>query len=121
MGRDAALMIDDCLAAVASYGTGSKARGAGIRNARGKTGTTSDNKDAWFCGYTDEFLGIGWIANEVLQDGKPARYLEMGRSVFGGKVTIDIWIEVMKRAQDMVAEGKFEKYDSSLDGMYLQP
>ncbi|MFY9232863.1 MAG: transglycosylase domain-containing protein [Fimbriimonadaceae bacterium] len=119
--RDVAEFIDECLRAVATYGTGSRASSAGIRNARGKTGTTSDNKDAWFCGYTDEFLGIAWIANEVIREGKPARYLEMGSSVFGGKVTIDIWIEVMKRAQQMVQEGKFEKYDPSMDGMYQRP
>lgn len=116
--REVADTMDDYLRAVATYGTGARATRAGIVNARGKTGTTSDNKDAWFCGYTDEFLGVGWIANEVLRPGKPATYEKMGRSVYGGKVTIDIWIEVMKRAQQMVKAGKFEKYVPGADGIY---
>jgi membrane peptidoglycan carboxypeptidase len=43
-------------------GTGKAA--ARIPNARGKTGTTSDYRDAWFVGYTDRYLAVVWVASE---------------------------------------------------------
>lgn len=119
LNRDVAEVMDEFLQAVASYGTGSRA-GRAVRDARGKTGTTSENKDAWFCGYTNEFVGIGWIANEVKSKGG-TQYLKMGPSVYGGKVTIDIWIEVMKRAQEMVESGAFAKYDPNEDRLFAGP
>jgi penicillin-binding protein 1A len=120
LSRDIAAVMDDCLRAVATYGTGHKATSSGIREARGKTGTTSDNKDAWFCGYTPEFVGIGWIANEQHPPGGGVLYDKMGRSVFGGAVTIDIWIGVMKKAQELVAEGVYTKYDPEQGASYFE-
>lgn len=89
--------IDALMRAVVTSGTGTRA--GGVPNARGKTGTTSDNKDAWFCGYADGVIGIGWIANEVTREGKSPIYLPMSRSVFGGTVTVQFWAKVMKYAQ----------------------
>jgi len=89
--------IDALMRSVVVSGTGTRA--GIVPDARGKTGTTSDNKDAWFCGYTDGIVGIGWVANEVLRPGKTTLSLPMGRSVFGGKVTVEFWAQIMKYAQ----------------------
>lgn len=99
-----AAYVDLCLREVVTGGTG---RAAGsIRDARGKTGTTQEARDAWFCGYTNNLLGIGWIANVVYdKDGKP-RYQEMSDSVFGGTVTVEMWRDVMKAAQKKRGYGK---------------
>ncbi|MBI5705695.1 MAG: transglycosylase domain-containing protein [Armatimonadetes bacterium] len=86
--------LDTCLRAVVTGGTGGAA--SVVPNSRGKTGTTSDHRDAWFCGYTNSLVGIGWVANER-REGKRWVYDPMNR-VFGGKVTIQIWTGVMKRA-----------------------
>lgn len=89
--------VDLCLREVVTAGTGRAA--SSIRDARGKTGTTQEARDAWFCGYTNNLLGIGWIANVVYdKNGKP-RYQEMSDSVFGGTVTVEMWREVMRAAQ----------------------
>lgn len=87
--------MDDMLRAVVTSGTG---RRAGIiPNARGKTGTTSDNRDAWFCGYTNNLVGIAWVASEKFVNGRPV-YEEMADSVMGGQVSVLIWNQAMKGA-----------------------
>ncbi len=52
---------------VVEQGTGRRAQLPGIEVA-GKTGTTNDYKDAWFCGYTGNFVGVVWYGND---DGDP--------------------------------------------------
>lgn len=89
--------MDLCLREVVTGGTG---RAAGsIKDARGKTGTTQEARDAWFCGYTNNLIGIGWIANVIYDKNGTAKYEEMSDSVFGGTVTVEMWRDVMKVAQ----------------------
>jgi len=62
------------LSDVVSRGTGRNARVKGIEIA-GKTGTTNNNVDAWFCGYTPSLQGIVWYGND---DNKPMYKRETG-------------------------------------------
>jgi penicillin-binding protein 1A len=87
--------MDQLMRGVVEYGTGRAARS--VPYARGKTGTTNDNRDAWFCGYTDSLVGIAWIANEQVVNGRP-RYGRMP-GVFGGNTSINIWRGVMQAAE----------------------
>ncbi len=92
-----AAYMDLCLREVVTGGTG---RAAGsIKDARGKTGTTQEARDAWFCGYTNNLIGIGWIANVIYDKNGNAKYEEMSDSVFGGTVTVEMWRDVMRAAQ----------------------
>lgn len=93
-------LMDGFLRAVVTGGTGRRA--ASVVNARGKTGTTDDNRDAWFVGYTDQLLGVGWIANEV-REGNNWVYQRMP-GVFGGDVTVHVWRGVVGEAQKMLGE-----------------
>lgn len=86
---------------VVDHGTGYPVHGK-VPNARGKTGTTSDNKDAWFDGYSDGLLCIAWVGNEVW-DGKKYKQLPMSRHVFGGTTATKIWIPVMAAAHKKYA------------------
>jgi penicillin-binding protein 1A len=106
LDRRVAKAMDELLLAVVQSGTGRAARG--VPNARGKTGTTQENKDAWFCGYTDGLVGIGWIANERRVAGKPV-YEPMSRRVYGGTVTIQMWTGIMKEAHKRHARKLEEK------------
>jgi penicillin-binding protein 1A len=92
-------LMDGYLRSAVVNGTGYKA--AGVANARGKTGTTSNNLDAWFCGYTDRLLGVGWVGNEYLE-GKSWKYGAMSSSVFGGTVTAEIWARIIGEAERMI-------------------
>lgn len=90
--------VRDLLRAVVTSGTGYAAHD--VPNAMGKTGTTSSNKDAWFDGFTDNFLGVGWVGNQRY-NSKLKRYVAapMSSSVFGGTVTIHVWRAMMLAAQ----------------------
>lgn len=105
LSANTAQIMDGLLRGVVTSGT---ARRAGsVVNARGKTGTTSDNKDAWFIGYTDELIGVGWIANELPNthgSGSKWVYHDMGSSVFGGTVTVQMWRDIVGEAQRMRGE-----------------
>jgi penicillin-binding protein 1A len=69
-------------------GTGTRARVAGYDLA-GKTGTTSDYKDAWFVGYTGGFVAAVWVG----KDDNTAM-----RRVTGGAIPADIWKGFMTAA-----------------------
>ncbi|MEZ5163981.1 MAG: transglycosylase domain-containing protein [Fimbriimonadaceae bacterium] len=92
--------MDAFLRGVVTGGTGRAARGT--NNARGKTGTTSNNKDAWFCGYTDTLLGIVWLGNEVMENGRPVSKPMYG--VEGGSRAAPVWNYIMSRAQKVKGE-----------------
>ncbi|MES2897525.1 MAG: PBP1A family penicillin-binding protein [Pseudomonadota bacterium] len=69
------------LRTVITSGTGTRAAIPGYDLA-GKTGTTSDYKDAWFAGYTGGFTTVVWMGRD---DGAP-----MGR-VTGGGAPAELW------------------------------
>ena len=53
-----------CLYNAANYGTGGNAIFAG-QNIAGKTGTTSSNKDRWFCGFTGYYTAAVWCGYKI--------------------------------------------------------
>ncbi len=55
--------MNGMLSQVPERGTGRQAKLAGIRTA-GKTGTTSAYRDAWFDGFTGNYVGIVWFGND---------------------------------------------------------
>jgi penicillin-binding protein 1A len=70
------------------YGTG---RAADIgKPCAGKTGTTSDWKDAWFCGYTPNTVGVVWMGFDQ------EKTMEKWR-VTGGTYPARIWREMMTK------------------------
>ena len=62
-------------------GTGVRAK-IGGRDLAGKTGTTSDYRDAWFVGYTGGFTAAVWVGRD---DNTPMK------RVTGGATPADIW------------------------------
>jgi len=71
--------MDDMLREVVAHGTGTHAAIKGYDIA-GKTGTTSDSKDGWFCGFTGGFSACAWMGRDDAQPvaglaggGPPAR------------------------------------------------
>ena len=80
--------LNAMLAAVADWGTG-KAAHLSRYQARGKTGTTQDNRDAWFAGHAGGLICVVWVGRD---DYKP-----MG-DITGGGPPATIWREIMERA-----------------------
>lgn len=62
-----ARMVGEAMGGVVKWGTGRNAR---IDDARGKTGTTNEYRDAWFVGYTKDGTAVGiWMGNDEQQMG----------------------------------------------------
>lgn len=90
MGAPAAYNTTKILERVILEGTG---KGANIgRPAAGKTGTTSDFRDAWFGGYSPELATVVWMGH--MESNKPMEPIE-GRNLTGGSYPADIWREFM--------------------------
>ncbi len=101
IGATAVSQMSSMLQSVVVEGTASKAYGIHeVSNAHGKTGTTNDNKDAWFVGYTPELSTAVWLCGvRRVQKGDRIRvwYPPMS-NVTGGKVCAPIWARFMKTA-----------------------
>ena len=80
--------MNQMLRGVMTSGTGRSAAIAG-RDLAGKTGTTSDYKDAWFVGYTGGFVAAVWVGKD---DATPMR------NVTGGGAPAAIWKAFMQAA-----------------------
>ena len=98
--------MDQLLRAVVTNGTGYPNANM-VPNARGKTGTTNDARDAWFDGYADGIVGVGWAGNEQLQkiNGRMvATPIPMNGSAYGGVITAKMWGRIMKVARERFGE-----------------
>ena len=77
---------------VIDFGTGHSMRGRfGITGAiGGKTGTTNDNTDGWFIGYTPQILAGAWV-------GCDDPFLKIGWSNGGNEMAMPEWAYFMKK------------------------
>ncbi len=89
--KSSAYIMTNLLEEVVKHGTGYKAKELG-RPVAGKTGTTNDTRDAWFVGYTPEFITGAWVGFDEERS--------LGKAETGAKAAIPIWLgfmqEVMK-------------------------
>lgn len=71
---------------VVDFGTAAGLRGRlGISEMGGKTGTTNDNSDGWFLGFTPQLLGGVWV-------GCDDRFIKLESGLgYGGKAALPIW------------------------------
>jgi penicillin-binding protein 1A len=84
--------VNSVLSGVIQKGTG-KGANVGIV-AAGKTGTTTDSKDAWFAGYTCQLTAVVWMGYEQPQAMETFR----GEEVSGGTWPAAIWADFMSEA-----------------------
>jgi len=80
------------MGAVVLRGTGTGAR-LGNRDVAGKTGTSSDWRDAWFVGYTADYTAGVWVGHDD--------FTSMGRTT-GGTLPAQIWNDTMREAHEGV-------------------
>ncbi|CDA84088.1 transglycosylase domain-containing protein [uncultured Bacteroides sp.] len=84
------------LRAVINEGTGGRVRRYGITaDMGGKTGTTNDNSDAWFMGFTPSLVSGCWV-------GGDERDIHFGRMTYGqgAAAALPIWALYMKKVYD---------------------
>lgn len=88
MSPQTAYLITHLLKAVVEVGTGVRAKEL-KRPLAGKTGTTNDNKDLWFVGYTPDLVAVAWMGYDDATS--------LGRKLSSGSTLVPWWTEIMKR------------------------
>ncbi len=91
-----AFIMDSMLQDVMRYGTAASAAKLGRRDLAGKTGTTNDFVDAWFCGYQPGLVGVSWVGYDQPRT--------LGKNQTGGRISLPIWIDYMGKSLKGVAE-----------------
>lgn len=72
---------------VINHGTAIKAKQLGRSDLAGKTGTTSNFVDAWFCGFQKDLVTIAWTGYDEPRS--------LGNNETGGRVALPIWMDYM--------------------------
>lgn len=79
---------------VVAYGTGAGITLKNKINCAGKTGTTNDNKDLYFCGFTPYYVGACWFGYDI-----PKSLYK-----FGGNPAMKAWEKVMAKVHEPIFE-----------------
>ena len=89
-------LMNSLLQDVVKRGTGRRALTLGRGDLRGKTGTTNDQRDAWFCGFVPGLVSVAWVGFDELEP--------LGRGETGGRAALPVWIDYMRVALEDVPE-----------------
>jgi len=79
---------------VVQYGTAARIKLKNKINCAGKTGTTNDNKDLYFCGFTPYYVGACWFGYDI-----PKSLYK-----FGGNPAMNAWEKVMEKVHAPILE-----------------
>jgi len=75
---------------VITNGTATRALALDRTDIAGKTGTTNDVRDSWFCGYQKDFVTVAWMGFDD--------FSRLGKSETGGHAGLGMWMDFMKDA-----------------------
>ncbi|MBV1787390.1 penicillin-binding protein 1A [Marinobacterium sp. D7] len=87
---ESAFLIYNVMQDVINRGTGRRALVLNRSDLAGKTGTTNDQKDAWFSGFNRTLVATAWVGFD-----QPA---PLGRREYGSSAALPIWIDFMRDA-----------------------
>jgi penicillin-binding protein 1A len=76
----------------------------GRQDLAGKTGTTSDSIDAWFCGFQPTVVGIAWMGFDQPRS--------LGGKETGGGAALPIWMSYMEKVLKGVPEAAYSMPDN---------
>jgi len=89
---------------VVKHGTAIHAMQLGRQDLAGKTGTTSDSIDAWFCGFQPTLVGISWMGFDQPRS--------LGDKETGGGAALPIWMSYMAKALKDVPQAVYTMPDN---------
>ena len=82
--------MNSMLQGVITSGTATRALALERTDIAGKTGTTNDVRDSWFCGYQKDFVTVAWMGFDD--------FSRLGKSETGGHAGLGMWMDFMKDA-----------------------
>ena len=85
-------LIDSMMSDVIRHGTGRRALALERNDLAGKTGTTNDQRDAWFAGYGGGIVTVVWVG---MDDND-----SLGRQEQGARTALPLWVDFMRTALD---------------------
>jgi penicillin-binding protein 1A len=91
-----AFIMTSMMRDVIRMGTAARAARLGRSDLAGKTGTSNEFVDAWFCGYSPELVAIAWIGFDTPQT--------LGRNETGAQAALPIWMGYMGAVLKGVSE-----------------
>jgi penicillin-binding protein 1A len=94
-----AFVMTSMMRDVVRGGTAARAMKLGRGDLAGKTGTTNDFIDAWFCGFNPGLVAVAWIGFDTPQT--------LGRNETGGVAALPMWMKYMAVALRGVPEQPF--------------
>ena len=91
---------------VITRGTGQRAKQLGRSDLSGKTGTTNDQRDAWFSGYNSDLVTTVWVGFDKLEP--------LGSRETGARAALPIWIDYMRVALKNSPENRLKQPDEMI-------
>ena len=103
-----AYMMTNLLNTTLTDGTGRGARWRGFaKTGAGKTGTTNESTNAWFCGFTPSFCGGVWVGFDTATP--------MGRGATGARMALPVWANFMGKITNEKGDEAFVRPPSILE------
>ncbi|MBT8051681.1 MAG: peptidase, partial [Gammaproteobacteria bacterium] len=91
-----AYLVRSMMMDVVRRGTGVRAMELGRNDLAGKTGTTNEQRDAWFSGYNNDLVTTVWVGFD--------NFDPLGRREQGGRAALPVWIDYMGTALAGIAD-----------------
>lgn len=94
-------LMTDMMRDVIARGTAVRARQLNRGDLAGKTGTTNDRRDAWFCGFNSRLVGAAWVGFDQERS--------LGPGEEGSRTALPMWIYFMSEALAGVPEQRMQQ------------
>lgn len=107
-----AFIMTSMMQDVIQHGTARRARVLKRSDIAGKTGTTNDQLDTWFAGYSPREVAIAWVGYDQPKS--------LGRRESGGRTALPIWIKYMQFALKDTPIAK-QKVPAGIDVIKINP
>jgi len=94
-------LMNSILRDVVKKGTARRARVLQRKDLAGKTGTTNDQRDAWFNGFTPELVATTWVGFDQVKS--------LGARETGSRAALPMWIDFMREALKGMPEKQLKR------------
>ncbi len=111
-GDAEAYVLTSLMTSVVEKGTAQGAKVLG-RPIAGKTGTSNDQKDTWFAGYTPDVVTVSWVGYD---EPRP-----LGSGEFGGRTALPAWVSFMKEAVKNKPRVDFPRPSAGIVAVTIDP